>query len=758
MTRSGRPRSPFAAAGLAFPLLLAMALACGGAARAPQATTPPILLSPAASDVPIDLDLAGKLAHDGDFEQAIAIYTATARQRGGDTRREALSSLARLYYAQGQTAEAAQVLPLLLDSEPAPEDEARALLLLGQVELERGANAEAESSFRRYLEGVGAPADAYARVGLASVLARQGDHAGTVDQLERALAEELAPEAETDALFALARSREAAGDVAAATATYVTLTSEAATASQQADALWELAALSRRAGDNQRYQESLAALVRDYPWHPRALEALGQPQLAPAPVLTTAERAVVFFRHRENEQATAAFRAYLNEGPDAAGAGLAHYHLAILAERAGDQPAALSEYEQAMAGLAGAPDDPLFAGASFFRAQLLEALARPDEAVAAYAGLADAAPASSQAAEALFRAGLVRYQQSRPQEAAPFWSHFLDLSSEPDEAARAHFWLARAAALAADGSAEAEHLLSAADAEPWDYYGLRARALAGAEPAAEGDEGIEAIEPDWGAVEEWLGAWAGREDAAAREVFLSGLPWRRGQELALAGLSRQADDEFAAILEEVTGEPWLLYRFLRGLLELGETPLAARAASRLVRAAPDPPRDLLAVAYPSEYLDLAAESAADNGLSPLLLLALVRQESFFQPDAASFAGALGLTQVIPSTGQEIAGQMGIRDFQSSDLLRPRLSLDFGAHYLGSQLELFEGDLSAALAAYNGGPGNALRWRELAPDDPDLLLESIDLSETNLYLRLVLENYALYRYVYGLTDQPSLPLP
>ena len=67
-------------------------------------------------------------------------------------------------------------------------------------------------------------------------------------------------------------------------------------------------------------------------------------------------------------------------------------------------------------------------------------------------------------------------------------------------------------------------------------------------------------------------------------------------------------------------------------------------------------------------------------------------------------------------------------------------------------------ISAALAAYNGGPGNALRWREIAPGDRDLFLETISLSETRAYVELVLEHYARYRYAYDLAEGPSLPLP
>jgi soluble lytic murein transglycosylase len=119
---------------------------------------------------------------------------------------------------------------------------------------------------------------------------------------------------------------------------------------------------------------------------------------------------------------------------------------------------------------------------------------------------------------------------------------------------------------------------------------------------------------------------------------------------------------------------------------------------------------------------------------------------------------VGLTQVVPPTAAEIAADLGIADFKDGDLLQPEVSLRFGAHYLGEQIEGFGGNLHAALAAYNGGPGNAGRWAEASGGDLDLLLEAIDFPETRVYVEVVLENYALYRYTYGAADHVSLPLP
>jgi soluble lytic murein transglycosylase len=187
-------------------------------------------------------------------------------------------------------------------------------------------------------------------------------------------------------------------------------------------------------------------------------------------------------------------------------------------------------------------------------------------------------------------------------------------------------------------------------------------------------------------------------------------------------------------------------------------PVSAQAGRRLAEAHPGAVKGLLALAYPLEYLDLANEYAVANGFSPLLLLALVRQESLYDPGAVSFAGAMGLTQVMPATADQIASELNEPGFQYSDLMRPRVSLRFGAHYLGQQIEGFGWNTAAALAAFNGGPGNAAAWLETAGDDPDLMLESIAYAETRAYVELVLESYVLYLYAWGLMPEPALPLP
>jgi soluble lytic murein transglycosylase len=126
----------------------------------------------------------------------------------------------------------------------------------------------------------------------------------------------------------------------------------------------------------------------------------------------------------------------------------------------------------------------------------------------------------------------------------------------------------------------------------------------------------------------------------------------------------------------------------------------------------------------------------------------VRQESLFESFATSGAAAQGLSQVIPDTGAYIAQRLGWHDYVNEDLYRPYVGIAFGAFYLDQQLRSFDGDIAAALSAYNAGPGNAARWYEVAGGDIDLYLETVDFSETRQYIERIYVGQAIYRYLYG----------
>jgi soluble lytic murein transglycosylase-like protein len=117
-------------------------------------------------------------------------------------------------------------------------------------------------------------------------------------------------------------------------------------------------------------------------------------------------------------------------------------------------------------------------------------------------------------------------------------------------------------------------------------------------------------------------------------------------------------------------------------------------------------------------------AAKRYGIDPALLAGLVKQESGFNPNAGSPAGARGLTQLMPGT----AAGLGV-----TNLLDPAQSLDGGAKYLRRQLDAFGGDVTKALAAYNAGPGAVQRYGGVPP-----------YAETQNYVRAVQANAAAYR--------------
>jgi soluble lytic murein transglycosylase len=108
-------------------------------------------------------------------------------------------------------------------------------------------------------------------------------------------------------------------------------------------------------------------------------------------------------------------------------------------------------------------------------------------------------------------------------------------------------------------------------------------------------------------------------------------------------------------------------------------------------------------------------------------------------------------QILPATGSEIVNEIAWPpNYTDEDLYRPYVSARLGADYLAKWRDHLKGDLYAALAAYNGGPGNAITWQEMANGDPDLFLEIVRFEETRNYIRGIYEIFNLYRRIYDRT--------
>ncbi len=136
-----------------------------------------------------------------------------------------------------------------------------------------------------------------------------------------------------------------------------------------------------------------------------------------------------------------------------------------------------------------------------------------------------------------------------------------------------------------------------------------------------------------------------------------------------------------------------------------------------------------------------------SGIDPLVLHAIIRQESRFQPDVLSSAGAVGLMQLMPRTAAETARREKVRKPGRKDLLRPALNVRLGAAYLSRLVKGYGGDYFRAVAAYNAGEAAVARWWEGANGDPSAFLERISYKETRFYLRRVFLNLLQYYRIY-----------
>ena len=154
------------------------------------------------------------------------------------------------------------------------------------------------------------------------------------------------------------------------------------------------------------------------------------------------------------------------------------------------------------------------------------------------------------------------------------------------------------------------------------------------------------------------------------------------------------------------------------------------------------------MSYPYGYREYIDRYSSQHGLDPLFTLAVIRQESSFQPKVGSYAGAQGLMQIMPATGRSIAGQIGIQGYSESMLHDPDVSIKMGTFYLRQQLDSFDQSMVYCLGAYNGGPGAMSRWISNWGDkDPEEFIEYITYLQTREYIKLVLRNYWFYQILY-----------
>lgn len=152
--------------------------------------------------------------------------------------------------------------------------------------------------------------------------------------------------------------------------------------------------------------------------------------------------------------------------------------------------------------------------------------------------------------------------------------------------------------------------------------------------------------------------------------------------------------------------------------------------------------------YPFPYQQTIEKYAEQYNVDPLLVIAVIREESRFLPTSESKKGAVGLMQLMPETAQWIAEKLGDSQYTQEELEVPEKNIQYGTWYLGSLQKEFKNNLMLVLAAYNGGRGHVQEWIKTDTINlDDLNVQDIPFQETRSYVEKVNASYQKYISLY-----------
>jgi soluble lytic murein transglycosylase len=150
--------------------------------------------------------------------------------------------------------------------------------------------------------------------------------------------------------------------------------------------------------------------------------------------------------------------------------------------------------------------------------------------------------------------------------------------------------------------------------------------------------------------------------------------------------------------------------------------------------------------YPFPYVQSIEQWSQQRQLNPMLVTALIRQESRFEPKIRSVVGATGLMQVMPETAEWVASQINLKQYNLED---PQDNINLGTWYLDYTHREYDNNSLFAVASYNAGPGSVADWiTRFGFNDPDQFVEQIPFPETKGYVEAVFENYWNYLRLYN----------
>jgi soluble lytic murein transglycosylase-like protein len=349
--------------------------------------------------------------------------------------------------------------------------------------------------------------------------------------------------------------------------------------------------------------------------------------------------------------------------------------------------------------------------------------------------------------------GFYQWRSGRLEEAATLWQTLLDDELKPDEEDRLLFWLAYLQHEAGNQDQATELFDQLCHGHPFSFYAVAAARY------------VDWSAPDCSMRVQWMAA---AQEQAGREVAILPHADELRHDSDIAPLLYRAElaikTELGA-LERLTVQD--LYASLRRGRRLQEDPASFLYVSRLLYAVEDYHRamaltyevslvqddlwevypDQIQVFFPQPYWSLFQRNANRFYLEPSLLLAIARQESSFRPEVTSYAGAVGLLQLIPPTAEKYRRKIGLKVATTlhAALQEPEWNMSVGAAYLADLSRRYKQDLPRIASAYNAGEYAVDAWTKRRAAEKALTwIESIPFGQTQNYVKAVLRNDTIYR--------------
>ena len=424
------------------------------------------------------------------------------------------------------------------------------------------------------------------------------------------------------------------------------------------------------------------------------------------------------------------------------------------------------------------PSSPERAGVLLFMGRYYEGSGDFDSAIGFFQQVATLFPQSPLAQDAVWSIGWLNYRAGRYAEASTEFAVYLDAYPAGKDAVKVLYWMARSLEKIGDSGGalplyericleqadgyycrmSAARLPSAIGSGPsatvLSSAGVAADTIGLKEPAP--SEAVAGTNDQPGEILLELSGAAKDNDTAPGEGLFLDAHYLAAKELLVMGLGQYASAEIDAVATRYAGDKIAMREVALLFYSSGDYFRAFRVYKGHLADLPavDSAHSL---AYPASFVKKIREKAGGSA-DEYLVAAVAREESSFNPAAVSQTGAIGLMQIMPSTGRLISKGLGRPSFDSKELFDPEINFAFGSWYLGSLLKRFDNDMVLAIASYNAGPAAVERWMGVLPVSADEFIESIPYPETRNYAKKVLKSYLEFARRSGQARAEALRMP